>query len=62
MDAVGGMRKTELASEERVRHKPQYQWFLAAALVLLGLESLISERRASVENLPQRTWQEGGAG
>ena len=62
VDAIAGMRRTELASEERVRHKPQYQWFLAAALILLGLESLISERRASIENLPQRTWQQGGTG
>jgi Ca-activated chloride channel family protein len=62
VDAIAGMRRTELSSEERVRHKPQYQWFLAAALILLGLESLISERRASIENLPQRTWQQGASG
>jgi len=62
VDAIAGMRKTELSSEERVRHRPQYQWFVAAALILLGLESFINERRASIGNLPLRTWQQGVSG
>ncbi len=58
VDAIAGMRKVELTTEERFRHKPRYQWFLAVALVLLGLETMISERRSSVADLPQRVWQQ----
>jgi len=58
VDAIAGMRKAELTMEERIRHKPRYQWFLAVALVLFGLESVISERRSSIEKLPQRVWQQ----
>ena len=58
VEAIAGMRKAELATEERIRHKPRYQWFLAVALVLLGLETMISERRSSVADLPQRVWQQ----
>jgi Ca-activated chloride channel family protein len=57
IDAIADMRKTKLSSEERTRHKPKYQWFLAAALILLGLETMMNERRSSIENLPQRIWQ-----
>ena len=52
------MRSTELTTEERIRHRPRYQWFVAAALILLALETIISERRASVTKLPQRVWQQ----
>ena len=58
VDTVGGLRKTELTTEERMRHKPRYQWFLTVALILLGLETMISERRATIGNLPQRVWQQ----
>jgi Ca-activated chloride channel family protein len=58
VDAIGGMHKTELSNEERIRHRPQYQWFLTVALILLLLEAIVSERRASVENLPRRVWQQ----
>ena len=61
VDAVAGMRKTELSTEERMRHKPRYQLFLVAALIMLGIESLIGERRASVSDAPQRAWQQEGA-
>ncbi len=57
VDAIAQMRKVELTTEERVRHKPRYQWFIAFALVLLGLETMISERGPSIKNLPQRVWQ-----
>ena len=60
VDAVAGMRKAELSTEERMRHRPRYQLFLVAALVMLGLELLISERRASVGDTPQRVWQQEG--
>lgn len=58
VDAMAGMRKTELTSQERVRHKPRYQWFVAMALLMLALETLISERRSSIANVPQRIWQQ----
>ena len=51
------MRKVELTTEERVRHKPRYQWFIALALVLLALEILIGERGPAVKHPPQRVWQ-----
>jgi len=58
VDVIAGMRKVELTTEERVRHTPRYQWFVAAALLLLGLETLIHERRSSVEKRAQRVWQQ----
>ena len=58
VDAISRMRKTELTTEERMRHKPQYQWFLAAALLLLCLEPLIAERRSTEEVTAQRVWQQ----
>jgi Ca-activated chloride channel family protein len=57
VDAIAAMRKVELTTEERVRHKPRYQWFVASALVLLALELLIGERGAARAHLPQRVWQ-----
>jgi Ca-activated chloride channel family protein len=58
VDAIAGMRRAELTTEERIRHKPRYQWFLTIALVLLGFETMIGERRSSNESSPQRTWQQ----
>ncbi len=58
VDAIANMRRTELSREERIRHRPRYQWFLAIALILLGVEAMIKERRPSIENLPQRVWQQ----
>jgi len=58
VDAIARMRKTELTTEERMRHKPQYQWFLAAALLLLCLEPLIAERRTTENEVAQRVWQQ----
>jgi len=57
VDAMSGLRKTELTTEERKRHRPRYQWLLAAALILLYLETTISERRAATEEAVQRVWQ-----
>lgn len=61
VQAMAGMKQTELSTEERMRHRPRYQWFVAAALILLALETMISDRRASVVSGPQRVWQEGAA-
>jgi len=58
VDAVAGMHRADLGTEERVRRKPRYQWFLAAALILLTLETLIPEIRPAVSDAPQRAWQQ----
>jgi Ca-activated chloride channel family protein len=55
---MAGMKRTELTTEERLRHRPRYQWFVAAALLLLGLETLIGDRRALTPDRPLRAWQE----
>lgn len=58
VDYIANMRGMELSAEERMRHKPRYQWLLLAALILLGTESLLGERKASVVDQPKRIWQQ----
>ncbi|MBI4718950.1 MAG: VWA domain-containing protein [Planctomycetes bacterium] len=57
VSSVGGMWKAELTTEERRRHRPRYQWFLAAALGLLVLESVLRDCRLGEVPVLQRTWQ-----
>ncbi len=57
VDAIAGYKKEELSTEERGRHKPRYQWFLAAALLLLGFETIIREGSARAGEVRQRLWQ-----
>jgi Ca-activated chloride channel family protein len=58
VDAIAGMHKTQLSTEERIRHKPRYQWFVATAILLLFLEMLMSERRSGGTDFePARTWE-----
>ncbi len=57
VSAIAGMKSTELTTEERQRHKPRYQWFLAAALICLGFETTIRERRTLKSDRPERVWQ-----
>ena len=57
VDAIAKMRRAELSTEERQRHKPRYQWFLAMALLLLGLETMLSDHSKHDEGLPRRAWQ-----
>ena len=57
VNGMAQLRKTELTTEERMRHKPRYQWFLVAALILLGLETMIGERRTGTSDVPRRVWQ-----
>ncbi len=57
VDAIAGMHKTRLASEERMQRKPRYQWFVALALLLLGLETIVNERRTAVGDVPQHAWR-----
>lgn len=61
VDRIAGLRGTELTTEERMRHRPQYQWFLAAALLLLTLEPMLSEVRRGDQTRIRRTWQEEAA-
>ncbi len=61
VDRISNMRTTELTTEERMRHQPQYQWFVAVALLLLGLETLIREVRPVAGEQLQRTWQQEAA-
>ena len=57
VDAIAGMHRSELSTEERIRHKPRYQWFLAIALLLLALEGTIHERRRGETQTIKRVWQ-----
>ena len=59
VDGISSMWQTELSTEERQQHRPRYQWLVALALVLLGLETLIGERRPVTEEL-RRVWQQEG--
>ncbi|MEK6675211.1 MAG: VWA domain-containing protein [Planctomycetota bacterium] len=56
--AVAGLKRAELSTEERLLHKPQYQWFVTLGLLLMGLEIMVKERRSSVEGLPRRLWEQ----
>lgn len=58
VQAISEMWRTQLSTEERKRHRPRYQWFLAAALMLLGIETLIGDRRGVATTAPQRLWQQ----
>jgi Ca-activated chloride channel family protein len=57
VDAMAGLRKMELTTEERMQYRPRYQWFVALALLLLGMETVIGERRTGTGDVPRRVWQ-----
>jgi len=61
VDAIAEMQRTHLSTEHRVRHKPRYQWFLAVALVLLTLETMIGDASRAAEPGPVRAWQQEAA-
>jgi Ca-activated chloride channel family protein len=60
VNKISSMKKAELSAEERMRHQPRYQWFVAAALLLLLVESLISDMRKDAGE-PMRIWQQEAA-
>jgi Ca-activated chloride channel family protein len=60
VNRIAGMRGSELSTEERMRHRPQYQWFVAAALLLLTIEGLVAEVGRKTNAVIQRTWQMEG--
>lgn len=57
VDAVSKMHRSELSTEERQRHRPRFQWFIALTLLLLGIESLTAEYPTAKVDLPKRIWQ-----
>jgi len=57
VEAISEMSRTELAGEQRERHRPRYQWFLALALALVGIETLLSETRPGFHET-RRVWQQ----
>ena len=61
VQSIAGMWKADLTLEERQRHRARYQWFVAASLLLLFIESIMTERRASVAVTRRRLWQEAAA-
>ncbi len=58
VDRIAGLRGAELTTEERMRHRPQYQWFVAAALLLLTIEGLVGETGRTRGDTIRRTWQQ----
>ncbi|MEK6800269.1 MAG: VWA domain-containing protein [Planctomycetota bacterium] len=58
INRIAAMKGEQLSTEERLHHQPRYQWFLAAAVVLLYLETLLGERRAANSGQTLRTWQQ----
>ncbi len=58
VDAIAGMRRTRLSSEERIRHKPRYQWFVVMALILLGIETMVGEAGPMESGAVRRLWEQ----
>lgn len=59
--SIANLQQAELTTEERIRRRPQYQWFLAAAILLLLLEPMVSESKPVSAGAPRRVWQLEGA-
>ena len=57
VDAISKMRQEELSAEERQRHKPRYQWFVAMALLLLGSVTMMKDYAKNDAGPPRRVWQ-----
>ena len=58
VEAIAKMWQSDLATEERQQFKPQYQWFVAAALLLLGLEALFGDPKVAMGQGVSRVWQQ----
>lgn len=54
---MASLEGKELGTEERLRLRPQYQWFAAVCLLLLFWESALSEFARSGPDEPIRGWQ-----
>lgn len=58
---MAALEGKELGTEERMRQRPQYQWFAAMCLILLFWEAALSEIAPRREDEPVRTWQQEAA-
>ena len=58
VNAIAGMLQMELSTEDRIRHRPRYQWFILAALLLLAVETIMRDVRSVDGAAPQRVWQQ----
>ena len=60
MDRLKQLDEKHLSMAEVKRYRPQYQWFLAAAMLLLTLEVLLTDRRGVTESGGyRRPWERG---
>ncbi len=55
---IAGMWQAELSTEQRERHRPRYQWFIAIALLLLGMNTIIGHGGRSQDQSITRVWQQ----
>lgn len=58
---MASLEGKELGTEERLRLRPQYQWFAAMSLLLLFWESALSEVAPRRDDEPVRAWQQEAA-
>jgi Ca-activated chloride channel family protein len=58
---MASLEGKELGTEERLRHRPQYQWFAAICLLLLFWETALSETTPKRKDEPLRAWQQEAA-
>jgi len=58
---LASLEGKQLGTEERMRLRPQYQWFAAVCLLLLFWESVLSEIAPRRVDEPVRAWQQEAA-
>lgn len=62
VNQLSDLQQQRLTTEERLRNRPRYQWFLAPAILLLLLEPMVRDRRRNGQTELERTWQQEMAG
>ena len=58
VSAIAELKHEELATERRKLHKPRYQWFVALALLCLGLETITRQCSSRPDEGPRRVWEQ----